>query len=120
MVAVVERTAARWVIELLVDAVSGQEEADFADRGWQLKLLEDREKHVLDTLGRRLRPAAEEGADAFEVFNDAQDHVLRAAWVHTERVILEAFVAGIQRCEDPDQAELLDQVCDLYVLSAVE
>ena len=120
MGAVVERTAARSVIERLVDAVSGQEEADFADRGWQLKLLEDREKHVLDTLARRLRPAAEPGADPFEVFNDAQDHVLRAAWVHVERVVLEAFVAAIERCADPALATLLDQVCDLYVLSAVE
>jgi acyl-CoA oxidase len=118
--AVVERTAARTVIERLVDAVSGQEEADFADRGWQLKLLEDREKHVLDTLARRLRPAAEEDADPFEVFNDAQDHVLRAAWVHIERVVLEAFVAAVERCEDAELATLLGQVCDLYVLSAVE
>jgi acyl-CoA oxidase len=118
--AVVERTAARSVIERLVDAVSGQEEADFADRGWQLKLLEDREKHVLDTLARRLRPAAEQDADPFEVFNDAQDHVLRAAWVHIERVVLEAFVAAVDRCADAELATLLGQVCDLYVLSAVE
>ncbi|PPK67520.1 acyl-CoA dehydrogenase [Actinokineospora auranticolor] len=118
---VIERTAARSLIERLVSAVSPQnDDTDLLDRGWHLRLFEDREKHVLDTLARRLRRAGAPGADAFEVFNNAQDHVLRAARVHVERVVLEAFVAGVDRCADPDAAALLNRVCDLHVLSAVE
>ncbi|MFB9904463.1 acyl-CoA dehydrogenase family protein [Allokutzneria oryzae] len=112
---VIERTAARPLIERLVGAVSGD---DLHDRGWQLKLFEDREEHVLDGLVRRLRAAGD--GDAFEVFNDAQDHVLRAARVHVERIVLEAFVAAIDRCPDTEAAELLERVCDLHVLSAIE
>jgi len=34
--------------------------------------------------------------------------------------VLEAFVAAIDRCEDPELARLLDLVCDLHVLSHLE
>ena len=54
------------------------------------------------------------------MFNDAQDHVLRAGRVHVDRVVLEAFVAAIDRCRDEEAAALLDRVCDLYVLSTIE
>ncbi|GAB3566697.1 acyl-CoA dehydrogenase [Amycolatopsis endophytica] len=117
--AVVERTAARKVIDRLVDAAPGRDDDTVLfDRGWQVKLFEDREQHVLEGCARRLRQAAE--ADPFEVFNDAQDHVLRAARVHVDRIVLEAFVAAIERCEDQETRALLERVCDLYVLSNVE
>ncbi len=116
---VIEHTAARPLLQRLVDAAPGHdEEADLLDRSWHVALFEDRESHVLDTLARRLRRATEH--DAFAVFNDAQDHVLRAARVHVDRIVLEAFVAGIDRCEDTAVRELLDRVCDLHVLSTIE
>ncbi|HKN95964.1 MAG TPA: acyl-CoA dehydrogenase [Pseudonocardiaceae bacterium] len=116
--AVIERTAARAVIERLVSANPAGD--DLFDRAWHVRSFEDRETHVLDGLARRLRRAATGDADPFEVFNDAQDHVLRAARVHTDRVVLEAFVAAIDRCADPAARALLDRVCDLYVLSNID
>ncbi|MDQ0379220.1 acyl-CoA dehydrogenase family protein [Amycolatopsis thermophila] len=117
--AVIERTAARKAIERLVDAAPGRDDDGVLfDRGWQVKLFEDREQHVLEGCARRLRRAAE--ADPFEVFNDAQDHVLRSARVHVDRIVLEAFVAAIDRCADDEARALLNRVCDLYVLSNVE
>ncbi|KIH99953.1 acyl-CoA oxidase [Streptomonospora alba] len=120
--AVIERTAARSLIERLVNAAPGRDdESDLYNRGWQLRLLEDREKHVLDGLARRLRRAGSSSdPQAWDVFNEAQDHVLSAARAHMERVVLEAFVAAIDRCSDERTRELLDTVCDLFVLSAVE
>jgi len=88
------------------------------DRGWQRALFADRDEHVLAGLARRLRRADE--VDAFVTFNAAQDHVLRAARVHVDRLVLEAFVAAIDRCPDPDTALLLEDVCDLYALSNIE
>ena len=118
---VIERTAARSLVQRLIDAAPGRDEdADLLDRGWHLKMFEGREQHVLEGLARRLRKAAAPGADLFEVFNNAQDHVLRAARVHVDRVVLEAFVAGIDQCADPAVAALLEKVCDLYVLSILE
>jgi acyl-CoA oxidase len=118
---VIERTAARSLVERLIAATPGRDDdADLLDRGWHLRLFEWREQHLLEGLARRLRRAGAPGADAFAVFNDAQDHVLRAARAHVDRVVLEAFVAGIAECPDPEVARLLGTVCDLYVLANVE
>ncbi|WP_433700425.1 acyl-CoA dehydrogenase family protein [Nocardiopsis sp. CA-288880] len=118
---VIERTAALPLIDRLIDAAPGRgEEASLYNRGWQLELLEDREKHVVEGLAGRLRRARKDGSDAFEVFNRAQDHVLAAGRAHMDRVVLEAFVAGIDRCGDKATAKLLNRLCDLYVLSVVE
>ncbi len=118
---VIERTAARAVIERLAAASPGRDdETVLFDRAWQVRAFEDREEHVLDGLARRLRRAASPGADPFAVFNDAQDHVLRAARVHIDRVVLEAFVAAVDRTTDPDARALLSRVCDLYVLANIE
>jgi acyl-CoA oxidase len=118
---VVERTAARKLIQALIDAVPGrEEETDIRDRGYHLELFEWREAHVIEGVARRIKKGIDGGRDAFEVFNDSQDHVLLTARVHIERVILESFVAGIDRCDDPAIAELLGKVCDLYALSMIE
>jgi acyl-CoA oxidase len=90
------------------------------DRAWQRDLFADREEHVLTGLARRLRAAASGDADPFEVFNDAQDHVLLAARTHIDRVVLDAFADAVEGCPDPAAKALLDKVCDLHVLSTVE
>ena len=118
---VIERTAAIPLIERLIAAAPGRsDEAGLYNRGWHLELFEDREKHVLESLAARLRRSRKDGSDAFDVFNQAQDHVLEAARAHMDRVVLEAFVAAIDRCGDKSTTKLLNRVCDLYVLSVIE
>ncbi|GAB3352331.1 acyl-CoA dehydrogenase family protein [Modestobacter lapidis] len=119
---VLERTAARGLIQRLVDAVPGREDdVALTDRGWQLAAFEDREKHILDGAIKRLRRnATRKDITPFDVFNDVQDHVLRAAQAHIDRVVLEAFVAGIERAADPAARALLERVCDLFALSTIE
>ncbi|RLV56202.1 acyl-CoA oxidase [Aeromicrobium phragmitis] len=116
-----ERTAAGALIQRLIDArPGGGDEHDLLDRGTQLSLFEDREQHVIETAARRLQRARQEPERSFEIFNEAQDHVLKVGQVHIERVVLEAFTAGIARCEDPEAQELLRDVCSLYALSSIE
>jgi acyl-CoA oxidase len=119
---VLERTAARGLIQRLVDAVPGRDEdVALTDRGWQLTMFEGREKHLLDGAIRRLRKGAATRKDRpFDIFNDVQDHVLAAAEAHIDRIVLEAFVAGIERTTDPGARALLGRVCDLYALSTIE
>jgi acyl-CoA oxidase len=118
---VLERTAARALIARLVDAVPGVDDVPMLERGWQLKMFEFREKHVLEGAIRRLRKNSTiEGMAPFDMFNDVQDHVLETAQAHIDRVVLEAFVAGVDRTEDPDAKRLLDTVCDLYALTTIE
>jgi acyl-CoA oxidase len=54
-----------------------------------------------------------------------QDHVLHAASTHIDRIVLEAFVAGIDACESDavegqEARKVLNLVCDLYALSVIE
>jgi acyl-CoA oxidase len=119
---VLERTAARALIARLIDAVPGRDdEVPMLDRGWQLKMFEFREKHSLEGAIKRLRKnSTTEGMAPFDMFNDVQDHVLKTAQTHIDRVVLEAFVAGVDRTDDPAAKALLDKVCDLYALSTIE
>ncbi|GGN71399.1 acyl-CoA oxidase [Actinoplanes lobatus] len=117
-----ERTAARSLIQRLVSAVPGRdEEVAVTDRGWHLALFEDREKHLLDSAIRRLRKGAATKKDRpFDIFNDVQDHILSVAGAHIDRITLEAFVAAIERTTDESARELLGKVCDLYALTTIE
>jgi acyl-CoA oxidase len=120
---VAERTSLRQLAERLRAVGPGREEDDVLDRSWQVKLLDDREEHTLDSLVRRLRRAREKGISAerqFAIFNNAQDHLLRAARSHLDGLVLDAFVRGIDSCVDPSARELLSAVCDLYALSLIE
>jgi acyl-CoA oxidase len=119
---VVERTAAREIIQRLTDdLVPGRErEGDLLDREYHLGLFRWREEHILSGVARRLRRGITGGDDAFEVFNDCQDHVLATARAHTEREILEAFTDAVERCEDPVLRKLLARLCDLHALSGIE
>ncbi len=119
---VLERTAARGLIARLIDAVPGRDDdVPLLDRGWQLKLFEFREKHTLEGAIQRLRRnAATSGMAPFDMFNDVQDHVLATAQAHIDRVVLEAFVAGVDRTTDPDAQALLEAVLDLYALTVIE
>src|SRR3712207_3347219 len=56
----------------------------------------------------------------FDMFNAVQDHVLRTAQTHIDRIVLEAFVEGLERTTDPDATRLLSTLCDLYALHTIE
>ncbi|WP_003895830.1 acyl-CoA dehydrogenase [Mycolicibacterium smegmatis] len=117
---VLKRTAAQTIIQTILDTrQDNEEEGSLFNRGTQIKMFEDREEYMVASVARRLQGKAKE-MSAFDAFNAVQDHVLHAAQAHIDRVILEAFVAGIDACEDETARELLADVCDLYALSVIE
>ena len=117
---VVKRTAAQTIMQTIVDTrQDNEEEGSLFNRGTQVKMFEDREEYMLASVARRLQGKSKE-MSPFDAFNAVQDHVLHAATAHIDRIILEAFVAGIDTCEDDDAREVLDLVCDLYALSVIE
>jgi acyl-CoA oxidase len=118
---VVERTLARQLVGAVLGAVpSSDEEPVIEDREFHLELFRGREEHILGGVARRLKRGIDDGQDSFTVFNDCQDHVLEAARAHVDRLILESFAAGVERCEDESIKPLLSSVCDLYALSTIE
>ena len=117
---VLKRTAAETIMQTIIDArQDNEEEGSLFNRGTQVKMFEDREEYMIATVARRLRGKSKE-MSAFDAFNAVQDHVLHAASAHIDRVILEAFVAGIDSCEDDEARKVLEMVCDIYALSVME
>src|SRR3984893_4408446 len=115
-----KRTAAEAIMQTILDSrQDNEEEGSLFNRGTQVKMFEDREEYLLSTVARRLQSRMKEES-AFDAFNEVQDHVLHAATAHIDRVVLEAFVAGIDSCEDEKAREVLNLVCDLYALSVIE
>ncbi|MDX1881926.1 acyl-CoA dehydrogenase [Mycolicibacterium sp. 120270] len=117
---VLKRTAAQTIMQTILDTrQDNEEEGSLFNRGTQVKMFEDREEYMLASVARRLQGKSKE-MSAFDAFNSVQDHVLHTARAHIERVILEAFVAGIESCEDDEARKILNMVCDLYALSVIE
>jgi acyl-CoA oxidase len=115
---VVERVGGRRLLQRLKDAAPG-DESSVLDRDWHAAIFEWRERHLLETLARRLRRAAN-ADDPFAVFNNAQDHLLAAARAHVDNVLLAAFVHGIEELADGPERTLLATLCDLFALSTLE
>jgi acyl-CoA oxidase len=117
---VLKRTAAETIMQRILDArQDSEEEGSLFNRGTQVKMFEDREEYLLSSVARRLQGKAKE-MSAFDAFNSVQDHVLDTAKAHIDRVVLEAFVAGVDACEDEEARTILGLVCDLYALSVIE
>lgn len=118
---VVEATSVRQLVQSLLSAVPGRDDAaDLRDRDTQRALFAWREEHLISGVAMRLKRGMDDGGDPFEVFNACQDHLLEAARAHVDRQLLEAFTDAVDRCEDGAIATLLDTVCDLFALSTIE
>ncbi|MDT5115900.1 MAG: acyl-CoA oxidase [Mycobacterium sp.] len=117
---VMKRTAAEAIMQRIVDArQDSEEEGSLFNRGTQVNMFEERENYLLSSVARRLQGKAKE-MSAFDAFNAVQDHVLHAAGAHIDRIVLEAFVAGIDATDNEEARDLLGTLCDLYALSVIE
>ena len=117
---VARRTAGQQIMHRILDnRQDNSEEGSLFNRGTQAKMFEDREEYLLSSLARRLQRRAKT-MSGFDAFNSVQDHVMHLARAHVDRTVLEAFISGIEGCEDPQAREILDMVCDLYALTVIE
>ncbi|CAA9374142.1 MAG: Fatty-acyl-CoA oxidase, related to yeast fatty acid beta-oxidation enzyme POX1 [uncultured Nocardioidaceae bacterium] len=121
---VVEKTSMRQMIERLRDAVPGSggggDDAGLLDPEYHLSMLRWREDHMTSSVARRIQAGVSAGGDAVEVFSRAQDHVIASAWAHAERLVFEAFLTKLQNMPDGSNRRVLNMVCDLFALSAIE
>ena len=117
---VVERLRAVPFLQSLRGAAPTRSSDDLRDRGWHAELFADREEHALETVAARIRAGMDDGGDPFVAFNQAQHHVLYAAQVHVENVVLSQLHAALAEVEDDDAREVLGLVADLHALSRIE
>lgn len=113
---VLERTSASLLVDRLITTAKRQpEQTTLDDRGWQALMFTERERHSLESLARRARKAGK----SYEALNQLGDHLLFVAKAHLERITLEAFIAGIVACDDPETKVVLQRLCSLYALSSI-
>ncbi|CAM3726154.1 acyl-CoA dehydrogenase family protein [Nocardioides zeicaulis] len=121
---VVERTAVHKLVQSVRDLLPGgdswDQEAGLLDPNYQLAMLRFREEHMIAGVARRLKRGIDQGGNAGAVFSRVQDHVIAAARAHTERLVLEAFVAKVASVPDGDLKDALGLLCDLHALATIE
>ncbi len=121
---VVERTAVHKLFQSIRDLLPGgdewDQEAGLLDPNYQLAMLRFREEHMLGGVARRLKRGIDSGMNPGAVFSRVQDHVIATARAHTERLVLEAFVAKVAAVPDGDTRVALNLLCDLYALTTIE
>ena len=121
---VVERTAVHKLFQSIRDLLPGgdewDQEAGLLDPNYQLAMLRFREEHMLGGVARRLKRGIDSGMSPGAVFSRVQDHVIATARAHTERLVLEAFVAKAAAVPDGDTKVALNLLCDLYALTTIE
>ncbi len=90
------------------------------DGDFQLRALRYREEDLLASVALRLRKRLGTGVEAFEAFNQCQEHLLALAEAHVERLVLEEFLKGVAAVKDPGLKAVLSRLCDLYGLTCLE
>ncbi|MFP2909050.1 acyl-CoA dehydrogenase [Pyxidicoccus sp. 3LFB2] len=119
------------VLKLLADRAAGvvdrnpfttrrTESEHLRDGEFQLRVLRYREEDLMASVSRRLRKRLGAGVEAFEAFNQCQEHLLALAHAHVERLVLEQFIQGVAAVKEPGLKTVLGRLCDLYGLSCLE
>ncbi|WP_083966872.1 acyl-CoA dehydrogenase family protein [Demequina globuliformis] len=115
-----EATSVNLVLDRLASAVRRRpEETTLVDRRWHALMFEDRARHSLESLARRMRAASKDKGDQFESFNAMGPHVQYVAHAHMERLVLQAFIDAIDECPDGETKQVLERTCSLYALDSI-
>ena len=98
-----------------------RDDPELRNASWQASMLRAREERLVDSLARRLRRLVQgEGMDALRALSHCQDHALKAAVAHVERIAHERFTLSIADEQDPQALEVLSRLRDLYALTVME
>ena len=111
--------AATTLAELNPVITRRSDEAHLKDREFQLSAMAWREQHLLSSAARRLKKRIDDGLDSHQALIACQDHLVKLAEAHVEKVLLERFAAALESCEEGLRPILTD-LCDLYALSRLE
>ncbi|MDN5894154.1 MAG: acyl-CoA dehydrogenase family protein [Nocardioides sp.] len=121
---VLERTNVHKLFERVRDLLPGgdewDQEAGLLDPNFQQAMLRFREEHMVSGVARRLKRGMDAGKDPGEVFSLVQDHVIRTAHAHVERLVLDAFVDKFATLPEGDNKVALGLMVDLHALTVIE
>ncbi|WP_304348706.1 acyl-CoA dehydrogenase family protein [Corynebacterium frankenforstense] len=119
-----KRTPIPLTVQNWVESISRNDENSLFNASYQLKLFQEREQNMLRALGRRLRTAKDLPlAEAAEVVDKAQDHLIDCAWARVDTLLLEALLEAEADMDDLPEDSLLrkvfEQIRQLFALDTI-
>ena len=90
------------------------------DADFQQDALQYRQRKRLRSVARTLKARLDQGEDSFDAFMACQLDLVDLARAHGERLVLDAFIDRIDRCEDPKLIAVLERLRSLYALDRIE
>lgn len=93
------------------------DEQHLRDPEFHLNAFRYRERHILASAAKRLKRHIDDGMDSFDAFNVCQNHLLQVGFAYIDRIVLEQFIAAVERTEDSKCREVLSKLCTLYALN---
>ncbi|MCB0492598.1 MAG: acyl-CoA dehydrogenase family protein [Cyclobacteriaceae bacterium] len=100
--------------------IRNTDEDHLLDPEFQLSAFRYRERDILTSAARRLKKHLDSGMDSFDAFNQTQYHLVNVGHAYIERIILEQFIAQVERTQDKACKAVLKKLCDLFALSQIE
>lgn len=100
--------------------IRNTDEAHLLDPEFHLNAFKYRERNILTSAARRLKKHLDTGMDSFDAFNVSQHHLVQVSFAYVERIILEQFIASVERTTDRGCKAILKKLCALYALSQIE
>ncbi len=91
-----------------------------SDSEFHLAAFTYREQHLVTRAGQRLKFRIDAGMNSFQAFNECQNHLVTVAHAYIERVILEQFIAKVERIENPELKETLSRLCQLFAITLLD
>ncbi|MEZ4825291.1 MAG: acyl-CoA dehydrogenase [Bacteroidia bacterium] len=114
------RQAAKTLLEQNPFVIRTTGEDHLRDSEFHLAMFRYREQDMIMSSARRLKQRIDGGMDSYQAFIEVQYHLVGMAEAYVDRVVLEQFVAVVEKCEDNSLKTVLKKVCDLYALSRIE
>ena len=96
------------------------DEQHLRDRGFHLAAFHWRKEHLTATAARRLKKRIDSGMETSQAFVECQPQLVEAANAHVEWVILDRFIAAIERTSDPALVNILERLEQLFALWRLE
>ena len=100
--------------------VRNTDDEHLLDPEFQLNAFKYRERDILTSAAKRLKRHIDDGMDSFDAFNVSQHHLVQVGQAYIERIILEQFIAQIDKTRDTGCKAVLKKLCDLFALSTLD
>jgi acyl-CoA oxidase len=100
--------------------VRSTDEQHLLDAAFHLNAFKYRERNILTAAARRLKKHIDSGMDSFDAFNVCQNHLIQVSFAYIERIILEQFIAQVDRTRDSACQKILKKLCQLYALHQID